>query len=83
MLNMTSELKAKLLAAKSEEEVTKLLKADGQEITAEETKKLWTEIEQIREAEGRKLSIDELDAISAGSGAGLDLPKDCTLMFQG
>ena len=29
MLNITNELKAKLLAAKSAEEVTELLKADG------------------------------------------------------
>ena len=36
MLHLTNELKAKLLAAKSAEEVTELLKADGQEITAED-----------------------------------------------
>ena len=79
MLNITKELKAKLLAAQSEEEVTELLRADGREITAEESEKLWEEIEHIREAEDRKLSKDELDAVSAGFG--FDPPSGCTLMF--
>ena len=79
MINITKELKAKLLAAKSAEEAAGLLKADGREITAEEAEKLWEEIEHIREAEGRKLSKDELDAVSAGFG--FDPPSGCTLMF--
>lgn len=36
MLNITKELKAKLLAAQSAEEVTELIKAAGEEITDEE-----------------------------------------------
>ena len=80
MLNITNELKAKLLAAKSAEEAAGHIKADGREITAEEAEKLWEEIEHMREAEGRKLSKDELDAVSAGFG--FDFPSGCTLFFS-
>ena len=51
-----------------------------QRSTAEEAEKLWEEIEHIREAEGRKLSKDELDAVSAGFG--FDFPSGCTLFFS-
>ena len=80
MINITNELKAKILAAQNAEEVAELVKADGREITAEEAEKLWEEIEHIREAEGRKLSKDELDAVSAGFG--FDFPSGCTLFFS-
>ena len=65
-MNITDELKAKLLAAKSAEEITELVKAAGQEITAEDGAKLWKEIEARRE-DGRTLSLDELDAVSGGA----------------
>ena len=78
-MDMTNELKIKLLAAKNAEEVTELLKANGREITAEETETLWEEIERVREEGSRKLSKDELDAVSAGFG--FDPPSGCTLMF--
>ena len=78
-MHMTNELKAKLLAAQSAEEAAALLKADGREITAEETETLWEEIERVREEGSRKLSKDELDAVSAGFG--FDPPSGCTLMF--
>ena len=80
MIDITNELKTKLLAAESAEEVTELIKADGQEITAEDAVHLWEEIEHMREAEGRKLSKDELDAVSAGFG--FDFPSGCTLFFS-
>ena len=80
MIIITKELKAKFLAAQNAEEVAELVKADGREITAEEAEKLWEEIEHIREAEGRKLSKDELDAVSAGFG--FDFPSGCTLFFS-
>ena len=67
MLKITNELKAKLLAAKSAEEAAALVKADGQEITAEEAEKLWKEITGKRAQDGRELSPDELEAISGGS----------------
>ena len=79
-MDMTGELKTKLVAAKSAEEVAELLRADGCEITAEESEKLWEEIGHIREAEDRKLSKDELDAVSAGFG--FDFPSGCTLFFS-
>ena len=47
-MHMTNELKAKLLAAQSAEEAATLLKADGQEITAEESALLWKEITSKR-----------------------------------
>jgi hypothetical protein len=43
MLNITKELKAKLLAAKSEEEAAALVKANGQEITAEVSMRISTD----------------------------------------
>ena len=67
MLNITNELKTKLLTAKSVEEVTALVKAAGQDITAEEAEKLWAEIKARREQDGKELSVDELDAVSGGA----------------
>ena len=67
MLNITKELKAKLLAAKSEEEVTELLKADGQETPPEVAARLWEEIKKGKAQDGRELSLDELDAVSGGA----------------
>ena len=66
MLNITNELKKKLLAAKSAEEAAELVKTAGQEITAEDAEKLWKEIEARRERDGRELSPDELEAVSGG-----------------
>ena len=66
MLHLTNELKAKLLAAQSEEEAAELVKADGQEITAEESAQLWEEISCMREKDGKELSLDELEAIGGG-----------------
>ena len=66
MIDITNELKTKLLAAESAEEVTELIKADGQEITAEDAVHLWEEIERKRNADGKELSLDELDAITGG-----------------
>ena len=80
MITLTDELKTKLLVAQGVNEVTELLKANGREITAEETETLWEEIEHMREAEDRKLSKDELDAVSAGFG--FDFPSGCTLFFS-
>ena len=74
MIDITNELKAKLLAAKSAEEVTELLKADGQEITPEDAAHLWEEIERKRNADGKELSPDELEAVSGGSNR--DFLKD-------
>ena len=64
MLNITNELKAKLLAAKSAEEVAELLKADGQEITPEDAAKLWEEIERT----SRELTKEHLSEVTGGAG---------------
>ena len=64
MINLTNELKVKLLQAKSAEEAAALLKEAGidqaaaEQITKELTQKLF--------ADGRKLSPDELEAVSGG-----------------
>ena len=67
MLNITKELKAKLLAAKSEEKAAELLKADGQETPPEVAARLWEEIKKGKEQDGRELSLDELEAVSGGA----------------
>lgn len=66
MINITSELKKKLLAAKSAEEAAELVKADGQKVTAEDAERLWEEITRLREKIGKELSPDELEAVSGG-----------------
>ena len=65
MINMTNELRAKLLSANSVEEVDQFVKADGQEITAEEASELWKEIEAHKK--DAELSIDELESVSGGA----------------
>ena len=67
MLNITNELKKKLSTAQSAEEAAELVKADGQEITAEEAGHLWEEITKRREQDGQELSLDELEAVSGGA----------------
>ncbi len=67
MINITKELKSRLLTAQSAEEAAALVKADGQEITAEDAARLWAEISRMREKDdGKELSLDELEAISGG-----------------
>jgi len=66
MLKITNELRQKLLAAKSEEEAAALLKADGQEVEPNDVEKLWAEVTKYRQKDDRKLSVDELDAVSGG-----------------
>ena len=66
MINITKELKKKLLAAQSAEEAAELVKADGQEITAEDTERIWGEITKRREKDIQMLSLDELEAVSGG-----------------
>ncbi len=62
---MNNELKAKLLAAKSEEELAVLLKDIGVDKPAAE--RIWAELTNKREADGKELSLDELTAISGGA----------------
>ena len=65
-MKITDELKAKLLAAQSAGEVTALLEAEGREISPEDAARIWEGLEARRE-DGRKLSLDELDAVSGGN----------------
>jgi len=66
-LNITDELREKLLTAGSAEEVAEILKADGQEITPEDAAHLWEEIKKGKEQDGKELSLDELEAVSGGA----------------
>lgn len=65
MLNITDELKAKLLAAQSTGEVTELIKSAGQEITAEEAAVLFEKAQEQKK--NKELSVDELEAVSGGA----------------
>lgn len=64
MGNITSELKEKLLAAKSVEDIAALLKEAGVDETQAE--RLWAELEHKRETCGKELNLDELETISGG-----------------
>ena len=77
MVNITDELQTKLLSAKNAEEAVELVRAAGQEIAPEDVARLWEEIKRV--LDGRKLSHDELAAVSGGFG--FDLPENCTLFF--
>ena len=64
MLNNTDELKAKLLAAQSAEEVMEIVRAAGDEITAEEAKQFFENLQERKT--DKTLSPDELEAVSGG-----------------
>ena len=59
------ELKKKALEAASAEEIVALLKDAGEEVTAEEAKKLFEKV-QAQTAD-KELSQDELEAVSGGA----------------
>ena len=65
MADITNEMKEKLLVAKSAEEAAALLKESGVDETT--AKHLWEEMNRKREANGGKLSLDELEAVSGGA----------------
>ena len=64
-LKLSDELKMKLIKAESVEQVAEIVKADGQEITAEDAEHLWQEIAQHNK--DGTLSVDELEAVSGGA----------------
>lgn len=72
MLSMTNELKSKLLAAQSTEEVAALLKAAGQEASAKNAEQIWQEI--VHHKTDTELSLAELESVSGG--ADRDWPED-------
>jgi len=65
MTILTNELKAKLLAVRSAGEAATLLKDAG--VDAPMAERLWTELKHKREANGKELSPEELEAISGGA----------------
>ena len=65
MENNREELKKKMLAAASAEEIMEILKAAGEEITAEEAAQLF-EKAQAQKTD-RELSLDELEDVSGGA----------------
>ena len=71
MKNLTPELIAKAKAAKSAEELFELAKANNVELTEEEAK---TYFEQLN-ANGA-VSDDELDAVAGGGFLGLSCPSE-------
>ena len=78
MIEMSHELKQKLLDAKSAEDAAKLVKEFGQEISTEDTALLWEEIERARQGV-QEFSKDELDVVSGGK---FEMPEGCTLVFS-
>ena len=66
-MKITNELREKLLTAGSAEEAAELLRAGGQEVEPDDVEKLWAEVTKYRQKDDRKLSVDELDAVSGGA----------------
>ena len=65
-MEITKELKEKLLKANSEEEVKALL---GDAVKEEDVTKIWKEIEAHKaDPDLKKVDDDELDAVSGGKG---------------
>lgn len=62
---MNNELKERMMKAKNQEEVADLLKSDG--LDESNADKIWAEIVERQEKEGKTLSMDELEAVSGGA----------------
>ena len=79
-MEITKELKKKLLNANSEEEVKALL---GDAVKEEDVTKIWKEIEALKAAPGfEKMDDDELEAVNGG--ADRDYLKDgCSSSTKG
>ena len=67
-MDITSELKSNLLDAKSTEEVVALAKEAGRELSEEEAKQLWRDIEEHRNKPAvEEFSAEELETVSGGA----------------
>lgn len=64
MSEFSNELIAKLKNAKSLEEVTELLRANGEDEANAE--KLWKELETLHMQEDQELSLEELESVAGG-----------------
>ena len=62
---MNNDLKTKLMHAGSTEKIAALLKEAGMDETLAE--RFWKELTHKREADGRELSLDELEAVTGGA----------------
>ena len=63
-LKLSEELKKELIKAQSAEQVTEIIKAGGQEISAEDAEHLYQEI--VHHNQDAELSADELEAVAGG-----------------
>ena len=88
-IEMTNELRAKLISARAEE-VESILAEAGVEATQVEIDRFKFEIDRAAEHDGERISLDELDAVSGGSlwdyfydrdgcFATVEYGSDCTL----
>ena len=64
-IELTKELKAKLIKANSLDEVKELMKASGKDISQEDAERLFKEIEIHKN--DSELSVEELEAVSGGA----------------
>ena len=60
-----NELKKKVMEAAGAEEIMEIMKAAGEEITAEEAERFYEKVQDKKT--DRELSLDELEAVSGGS----------------
>ena len=67
MLNITNELKAKLLAAQNAEEVAELVKADGREITAEDAAKMLLKAKICDERAAERILVKGKATVTEGA----------------
>ena len=65
-MNVSEDLRKKLLKAGSREEVSELLKAEGVEVSGEEAERIYQEAAHYVQEDGKELSLDELDGVSGG-----------------
>lgn len=65
-LEITDDLRAKLLVAKDADEVAAIIADAGQEATTEEIDRIVGELRYAAEHDGMGLSLDELDAVAGG-----------------
>ena len=83
-MEITKELKKKLLNANSKEEVSALL---GEEAAEEEKARIWHEIQKNRHSDLESVDDDELEAVSGGviwfdDDAPDGKERSCLLMFH-
>ena len=66
MSETKKEFESKLLKANSVEDVMAIMKEAGVETSAEEVQKTFEKVKERNEADGKELSLDELDAVAGG-----------------